>query len=102
MDREFTPAVQALGSLLLESGRDDEAEELLLTAANASPPNSDACFNLGTLSQSRGKLGEAEQWYMRALANDKNHLQAHNALGMLLFFASKRPLQSSLTTGRLK
>jgi Tfp pilus assembly protein PilF len=66
---DFTPAKNALGKLLMDQGKLDEAEKYLLQAAN------DLTYreaylsktNLGLLYSKKQNIAEAERWYSRAI-----------------------------------
>lgn len=80
----------ALGYLLHESGRVDEAALHYRLAADADPRDGLAAFNLGVALEDLGKPAEAMRAYRRALEADPDLADAHFNLGRLCEEAGER------------
>ena len=71
----------ALGVVLRQMKRSEEALPHLQKGAALSPGNADAHNNLGIALMESGRLVEAEESYMRALEIDPDYAEVHNNLG---------------------
>jgi len=81
--RPTAEAHNGLGYVLARQGRADEAIAEFRKAIDANPEFTPACNNLAEALVKQGKLGEAEQWYRRSLA-EKPSPAVQNALGAVL------------------
>ena len=77
-------AQNAVGALLVEGGRVDEAVPHLVEAVRIEPAFAEAHNNLGTALARRGQLDEAMSHYREALRLSPDLAQAHNNLGLAL------------------
>lgn len=68
----------------LRAGDVREAEQVFKQIITAFPGNAAACNDLGVLYHSQGKIDAAVAFYRKALAIDRNYLQAHINLGRAL------------------
>jgi arylsulfatase A-like enzyme/Tfp pilus assembly protein PilF len=90
-------ALYALGVLLLEEEKFDEASKFLQTAARvlSEAPVPDAFLSadvlaaLGAVSAAQGRCDEADEFLRGALQLNEDHLHAHFALGRCLFADGK-------------
>jgi Flp pilus assembly protein TadD len=90
-----------LGSLLLHSGRLDDAIVELKEALKMAPDNPSAHNNLaGALAIRDGLTREVVNHYQEALRIDPNHLNAHRNLGVYLF-QNDRPREASVHFERM-
>jgi hypothetical protein len=70
---ELEQCLALAGATLLEAGRSDEAQPLLLEATQLAPQDSESSFNLGFAYESSGKWPEAAASYRRSIeANPRN------------------------------
>ena len=77
-------AQNAVGALLVEGGRVDEAVPHLVEAVRIEPAFAEAHNNLGAALARRGQLAEAMSHYREALRLSPDLAQAHNNLGLAL------------------
>ncbi len=77
-------ALNLLGLLSMQSGRNDLAVELLSRATAARPALPAYHSNLGNALRAQGRLAEAAASYERALQLDPAYAKAHNNLGIVL------------------
>jgi len=77
-------AQNAVGALLVESGRVDEAVPHLIEAVRIEPAFAEAHSNLGAALARRGQLNDAMSHYREALRLSPDLAQAHNNLGLAL------------------
>lgn len=75
---------------LLRSGRQAEAEPLLVRALEAAPDNPDALHFLGMLRHLQGRRLEATELVRRAVEQAPDYVDARNNLGNLLRLAGQR------------
>lgn len=75
---------KALGTVLMQTGKNDEALAPMQKAAALSPDDAYAYSNLGNLYSSLNRPAEAEASLRRALAIDANFAEAHCNLGSTL------------------
>jgi predicted O-linked N-acetylglucosamine transferase (SPINDLY family) len=83
-DPNFAPAIQMLGVLAHQSGRNDEAIALFRRMIELEPDNADAHNNLGVALAAQWKLEEAAEAYRRAVLLRPGFAEAHNNLGSVL------------------
>jgi tetratricopeptide (TPR) repeat protein len=81
---QFPKAHYDYGVLLMQHGRDQEAEEAFRRAIHANPSYAEAHNNLGVLLQRQGKIPEAAEEFRKALEGNPNNRQAHFNLGRIL------------------
>jgi tetratricopeptide (TPR) repeat protein len=79
------PALGALGALLDQEGKADEALALYRQAVKANPGFAAGHFNLGGELVRRGKLDEATVEFSEALRLKPEYSEAHYELGAVLF-----------------
>lgn len=75
---------KALGAVLKQQGRPEEALEPLSRAVELMPDNAEAHFNLGNCLLDQARFADAESCYRRALNFKKDYLAAHFNLGNVL------------------
>jgi tetratricopeptide (TPR) repeat protein len=75
---------KALGAVLKQQGRQQEALEPLTRAVELMPDNAEAHFNLGNCLSDQARFADAESCYRRALNVKKDYLAAHFNLGSVL------------------
>lgn len=78
---ELVALYNNLGVALLESGQFNEAETILLSAAQKIPNSPQILANLGNLYLKQQRWEKAKDFYQQALANDPQNLQAYQGLG---------------------
>ena len=81
---QFPKAHYDYGVLLMQHGRDQEAEEAFRRAIHANPSYAEAHNNLGVLLQRKGKISEALEEFKKALESRPDYRQAHFNLGRIL------------------
>jgi len=81
---QFPKAHYDYGVLLMQNGRDQEAEEAFRRAIHANPSYAGAHNNLGVLLHRQGKIPEAAEEFRKALEGNPNSRQAHFNLGRIL------------------
>ena len=74
----------AVGDLLLQAGRLDEAVVRYRRSLELNPRSASTHYNLGYALSARGRRDEAIAQFNEALAIDPEYAQAHNNLGALL------------------
>jgi tetratricopeptide (TPR) repeat protein len=74
----------AVGDLLLQAGRLDEAVVRYRRSLELNPRSASTHYNLGYALSARGRRDEAIDQFNEALAIDPEYAQAHNNLGALL------------------
>jgi predicted TPR repeat methyltransferase len=77
------------GVLAHQTGRSDDAVQLIEKSLILVPDRADWHSNLGIVQQGRGKLDEAIAAYHRAIELDPTHANAYSNLGVLLRAAGK-------------
>jgi predicted O-linked N-acetylglucosamine transferase (SPINDLY family) len=77
-------ALQNMGVLACQVGRQDVAVDWLRRAIAVQPANAAAHSNLGEACRELGRLDEAEAHYRRALEMNPDYPEAHNNLGNVL------------------
>ena len=92
-------AHDALGVVLAEQGRLDEAVQQYRLALEARPEFSTSHNNLGVALAERGQLAEAIESYREALRLQAGYPAAHNNLGIALA-RSGRPVEAAREFGR--
>jgi tetratricopeptide (TPR) repeat protein len=70
--------------MLLQDGRNAEAEEAFRRALEANAYHTEAHFNYAHLLESQGKLDEALEHFRQVVARRPDHRAAHFRLGRLL------------------
>jgi len=75
---------KALGAVLKQQGRQEEALEPLSRAVELMPENAEAHFNLGNCLLEQARFTDAEPCYRRALNFKRDYLPAHFNLGNVL------------------
>lgn len=78
--RDFYPAWNNLGTLLMQDRRYLEAAEAFTAAAGLSPDDARPVYNIGLLYDRSGYLQDAQTHYRRALIRDENYLPALRGL----------------------
>jgi predicted TPR repeat methyltransferase len=76
------PTLNALGTVLLDQARPDEARDVFEKAAHLDPPYGPACYNLGMLHQQENDHGGAIEIYRSLLNRRPDFGQAWNNLGV--------------------
>lgn len=85
MYAQSTPAIDLpLAEALLQSGRPDEAIDLVRDVIRHSPQNADARLLMGIIQANLGKVDDAEAAYRKAIEIDPNHVKSLNNLAYLL------------------
>jgi tetratricopeptide (TPR) repeat protein len=74
----------AVGDLLLQAGRFDEAIMRYRRSLDLNPTSASTHYNLGYALSARGRRDEAIAQFNEALTIDPDYAQAHNNLGALL------------------
>ncbi len=69
---------------LLEFGRTEEAQRMLLDLASARPKDASICVLLGQAYANLGNWGDAEMWCHRAISHDKLTIDAYYTLSLVL------------------
>jgi tetratricopeptide (TPR) repeat protein len=77
----YSPALHALGNVLLERGKPREATEMFRRAAALNPVSAAIHFGLGTAYFRTGKLPEAAEETRRALILDEDNARYHRQMG---------------------
>src|SRR5437899_518974 len=83
-DPENALRVDAVGDLLLQAGRLDEAIDRYRRSLAINPASASTHYNLGYALSARGRRDEAIAELREALRIDPDYAQAHNNLGALL------------------
>jgi predicted O-linked N-acetylglucosamine transferase (SPINDLY family) len=83
-DPDDLNALNLLGVLARQTGRRDEALDLLWRAADLATATPDVHYNLGTVLSDLGRRDEAAAAFRRALALQPGRADVHNALGATL------------------
>ena len=78
---QYVDALHLLGVLCHQTGRHQEASDLIAAAININPRNSDYLNNYGLALRAAGRLAEAVNSYQRALRLSPKDLDLHNNLG---------------------
>ena len=76
---------KALGETLMRMGQGAAALAAMRKAADLSPTDFDAHYQLGLSSQALGRLADAEFSFRQALQIRPKHADGHNSLGCLMF-----------------
>jgi len=79
----------AVGNLLLQGGRPDDAIAQYRRSLELNPSSASTHYNLGYALSVRGRRDEAIAQFREALAIDPDYAQAHNNLGALLQVAGQ-------------
>lgn len=87
---ERTEAYISLGGVLIESGQVDAGMRMLRRTVELNPTDPRALFNLAVACNWTGNQAEAEIYFRRSLANDRDSQKARFGLGMLLYQSSRR------------
>ncbi len=82
-ERGEPPELNALALVLIEAGRDDEAEPLAQRVLARDSDNAIAHENLGLIALRRGRVAEARQRFERALALNDRLANSWNLLGVV-------------------
>ena len=90
---EHPAALHYAGVLAHQTGRSDDAVELIEKSLTLIPDRADWYSNLGIVQQGREKLDEAIAAYHRAIELDPTHANAYSNLGVLLR-ATGKPVES--------
>src|SRR5262249_7363019 len=77
-------AFENLAVICLDTGRTDEAVELLQSSLRLNPERSETHFKLGVAYQNQERLEDAASSYQQALAFNPKHPPALNNLAMIL------------------
>ena len=80
----FKPALNALGTVLLDMGRVEQAEKYFQRACDSDPPYVPALYNLARMRQVSGRSDEAERLYETIIQNQPGFGPAWNNLGLIL------------------
>jgi tetratricopeptide (TPR) repeat protein len=80
-----------LGVLLMDAGRNTEAEAQYRHTIAVDPDYAEAHYNLGVLLMQTGRTAEAEQQYVQAFTIKPDYAEPHNNLGMLRMQAHRLP-----------
>ena len=100
LDPKNPSSFNNLGQILMESGRLDEAYEMLRKAIEVNPKHGPAYNNLGTLHGRRGQVNEAENMYRKAVELDPANSVALSNLGFLYYklerYAEAEPIWRGL------
>lgn len=85
LDREPDAAelLNTLGLVRQRQGREDDAAELWLRAAELDPNTAQPRVNLGNRALRRGDVADAETWYTQAIEADPFFMGAYNNLAMI-------------------
>ena len=78
------PVAHALAAALDAMGEDGRAEAEYQRALVERPHDADLLNNYGYFHFSRGRPADAERWFRRALAQERNHPQAQTNLALAL------------------
>lgn len=81
---EFPPALNGLGTVLLDKGDIETAEILFANAAQGANPYIPALYNLARIKQAKGFLSEAKEIYEKLLALEFQSGLVWNNLGLIL------------------
>jgi arylsulfatase A-like enzyme/Flp pilus assembly protein TadD len=84
-DSDHAGNLNALGSILVEAGRFDEATEVLQRAAELEPVNPLAYESMALIALRQGRWQETRRWAEEALAIDEGLSLSWNYLGGALF-----------------
>lgn len=85
LNPDSVDAHTALGMMLQDNGRFEDAEPCLREACRISPGSAVACNNLGILHCRQNRLEEAEERFRSALELDPNFPTVHANLGSILW-----------------
>ena len=77
-------ALEVVGILLARSGRTEEAEPLLLKAAELNPLSSRNCGNIAYMYRTLHRWAEAESWYRKSLELAPGRIGTHNMIASLM------------------
>jgi protein O-GlcNAc transferase len=83
-DPNYAAVLSNLGTVLVKTGREDEAVGCYRRAIAADPKFADAHFNLANLFRRTGKLVEAEAALRECIRNNPKHASAYFNLGVTL------------------
>jgi Flp pilus assembly protein TadD len=78
-----------LGVLLMQAGRNTEAEQQYRQTIAVDPDYAEAHYNFGVLLMQTGRTAEAEEQYVRAFTIKPDYAEAHNNLGLLRMQAGR-------------
>lgn len=82
-DPAFVQPYIALGELLYQHKRYEEARKQYQAAVQQQPTNPVALCGLGQVALAEGKNAEAEAWFDKVLATDSSYLPAYYLLGLV-------------------
>jgi tetratricopeptide (TPR) repeat protein len=75
---------KALGAVLRQQGRKNEALEAMQKAAEFLPHDAEAHYNLAVIYKEQGQFADAEASYKNVLVRKPDFVAAHNGLGNIL------------------
>jgi len=84
VDPEYFDALHLLGVLVHQTGRNDEALDLIKRAVRKDTTQPSVFNNLGEVYRALGRFEDAERCYRQALALKPDYAEAHNNLGNTL------------------
>jgi predicted O-linked N-acetylglucosamine transferase (SPINDLY family) len=77
-------ALNLSGVIAYQTGRHEQALELIRKAIRANPANASYHFNLGLSYRALDRIGDARMCYQKAVALSPRYVDAHNNLGVVL------------------
>lgn len=83
--------------LFYQIQRYDQAIEFLAKANEIQPENFEVIVNLGNTNFDAGKYGEAEKWYISALAKKPDNLDVRTDMGLTYIFREKPDYDRAIT-----